>query len=77
MVDSGKTIREVIEHLKNTRHHRDPRRRPLHNSPVRPRLARRIPRGQPWIHQPFECYDALGPAKLIELVEAKEAAKKA
>ena len=31
----------------------------------------------PWIHQPFECYDALGPAKLIELVEAKEAAKKA
>ena len=31
----------------------------------------------PWIHQPFECYDALGPAKLIELVEAKEAVKKA
>ena len=25
----------------------------------------------PWIHQPFECYDALGPEKLIERVRAK------
>ena len=49
MVDSGKTIREVIEHLKKLpRHHRDPRRRPLVQGPLRPRprLARRIPRGQ-------------------------------
>ena len=27
----------------------------------------------PWVHQPFETYDAIGPEKLIAMVEAKSA----
>lgn len=81
MVDSGKTIREVIEHLKK----RYPGITEIRvavlwykaHSVLVPDWHVEYLEDNPWIHQPFECYDALGPAKLIELVEAKEAAKKA
>lgn len=81
MVDSGKTIREVIEHLKK----RYPGITEIRvavlwykaHSVFVPDWHVEYLEDNPWIHQPFECYDALGPAKLIELVEAKEAAKKA
>ena len=79
--ESGKTIREVIEHLKK----RYPGITEIRvavlwykaHSVLVPDWHVEYLEDNPWIHQPFECYDALGPAKLIELVEAKEAAKKA
>ena len=73
MVDSGKTIREVIEHLKK----RYPGITEIRvavlwykaHSVLVPDWHVEYLEDNPWIHQPFECYDALGPAKLIELVE--------
>lgn len=79
MVDSGKTIAKVVEHLK--------RRYPAiteirvavlwwkAHSVLKPDWHVEYLADNPWIHQPFECYDSLGPAKLIERVQAKQAAK--
>ena len=79
MVDSGKTIAKVVEHLK--------RRYPAiteirvavlwwkAHSVLKPDWHVEYLADNLWIHQPFECYDSLGPAKLIERVQAKQAAK--
>ena len=81
MVDSGKTIREVIAHLKQ----RYPGITELRvavlwykaHSVLVPDWHVEYLEDNPWIHQPFECYDALGAENLIKLVEAKEQAKAA
>ena len=77
MVDSGKTIREVVRHLKE----RYPAITEIRvavlwykaHSVLVPDWYVEYLEDNPWIHQPFECYDALGPAKLIERVRAKHA----
>ncbi len=79
MVDSGKTIKEVIEHLKK----RYPEITEIRvavlwwkaHSILKPDWHVDYLEDNPWIHQPFECYDDLGPEKLIERVEALEAQK--
>ena len=75
MVDSGKTIREVVRHLKE----RYPAITEIRvavlwykaHSVLVPDWYVEYLEDNPWIHQPFECYDALGPEKLIERVRAK------
>ena len=77
MVDSGKTIREVIEHLKT----RYPAVKEIRvavlwykaHSVLKPDWHVEYLEDNPWIHQPFECYDALGAENLIKRVEEKEA----
>ena len=81
MVDSGKTIREVIAHLK-TRYPaiteiRVAVRWYKAHSVLKPDWYVEYLADNPWIHQPFECYDALGADKLIERVEAKHPELKA
>ncbi len=79
MVDSGKTIKEVVAHLKN----RYPEITEIRvavlwykaHSVLKPDWYVEYLEDNPWIHQPFECYDALGPEALIARVKAKEAAK--
>lgn len=81
MVDSGKTIREVIAHLKT----RYPAITEIRvavlwykaHSVLKPDWYVAYLADNPWIHQPFECYDALGADKLIERVEAKHPELKA
>ena len=81
MVDSGKTIREVIAHLKT----RYPAITEIRvavlwykaHSVLKPDWYVEYLADNPWIHQPFECYDALGADKLIERVEAKHPELKA
>lgn len=75
MVDSGKTIREVIAHLKV----RYPAITEIRvavlwykaHSILKPDWYVEYLEDNPWIHQPFECYDDLGTKALIERVEAK------
>ena len=75
MVASGKTIREVVRHLKE----RYPAITEIRvavlwykaHSVLVPDWYVEYLEDNPWIHQPFECYDALGPEKLIERVRAK------
>ncbi len=81
MVDSGKTIREVIAHLKR----RFPKITEIRvavlwykaHSVLRPDWYVEYLPDNPWIHQPFECYDALGAEKLLERVRGKAAPEKA
>ena len=78
MVDSGKTIKEVVAHLKK----RYPEITEIRvavlwhkaHSVFKPDWAVEYLEDNPWIHQPFECYDSLGPANLIARVEAEEKA---
>ncbi len=75
MVDSGKTIREVMAHLKV----RYPAITEIRvavlwykaHSILKPDWYVEYLEDNPWIHQPFECYDDLGTKALIERVEAK------
>ncbi|MDO5530573.1 phosphoribosyltransferase [Sutterella sp.] len=79
MVDSGKTIKEVIAHLKA----RYPKITEIRvavlwwkaHSVLKPDWHVAYLEDNPWIHQPFEVYDDLGAENLIARVEAK--AKKA
>lgn len=76
MVDSGKTIQEVVAVLKA----RYPEITEIRvavlwwkaHSVFKPDWHVEYLEDNPWVHQPFECYDSLGPAKLIEMVEAKK-----
>lgn len=81
MVDSGKTIKEVVAHLKS----RYPEITEIKvavlwykaHSVLVPDWHVEYLDTNPWIHQPFELYDAMGKEKIIEHVKAKSAAKKA
>ena len=76
MVDSGKTIVKVIEHLK--------RRYPAvtdirvavlwwkAHSVIKPDYWVQYLEDNPWIHQPFERYDAMGIEALRRLQQEKE-----
>ena len=74
MVDSGKTIREVIAHIKS----RYPKVTEIRvavlwykaHSVLVPDWYVEYLADNPWIHQPFECYDGIGPEKMIERVAA-------
>ncbi len=76
MVDSGKTIKEVIEVLKQ----RYPEITEIRvavlwyksHSVLKPDWYVEFLPDNPWIHQPFEMYDAMGKDKIIELVEGAE-----
>ncbi len=73
MVDSGKTIKEVVAHLKK----RYPAITEIRvavlwykaHSVLKPDWWVDYLEDNPWIHQPFECYDEMGPEKLIERVD--------
>ena len=75
MVDSGKTISEVIAHLKS----RYPAITEIRvavlwwkaHSVLTPDWHCVFFDDNPWIHQPFECYDDLGKDTLIAQFEAK------
>lgn len=77
MVDSGKTIAEVVKHLKA----RYPKITEIRvavlwwkaHSVFKPDWHVEYLPDNPWVHQPFETYDAIGPEKLIAMVEAKSA----
>lgn len=79
MVDSGKTIQEVIVYLKE----RYPEITEIRvavlwykaHSVLAPDWYVEYLDDNPWIHQPFEMYDNMGPANLVDYVEEK--AKKA
>ena len=74
MVDSGKTIREVIAHLKT----RYPAITEIRvavlwykaHSVLKPDWHVEYLEDNPWIHQPFECYDDLGAEAFIEAIES-------
>lgn len=78
MVDSGKTIKEVIEVLKQ----RYPEITEIRvavlwykaHSVLTPDWYVEYLPDNPWIHQPFECYDSMGKDKIIEIVNAREKA---
>lgn len=80
MVDSGKTIKEVIAHLKKSYPAITEIRVAVlwwkARSVLKPDWYVTYLEDNPWIHQPFEVYDALGADRLIERVKAKEAARR-
>jgi hypoxanthine phosphoribosyltransferase len=68
LVDSGNTLHHVVEHLRR----RFPALREIRTAVLWHKEAsslapdycvERLP-GNPWVHQPFECYDSLRPAAL-------------
>lgn len=77
MVDSGKTIREVVAHLKACYPAITEIRVAVlwykAHSVLKPDWYVEYLADNPWIHQPFECYDDLGAENLIARVEAREA----
>lgn len=74
MVDSGKTIQEVVAHLKK----RYPAITEIRvavlwwkaHSVLKPDWHCVYFEDSPWIHQPFECYDDLGAEAFIEAIES-------
>ncbi len=80
MVDSGKTIKEVVQVLKQ----RYPEITEIRvavlwyksHSVLKPDWYVEFLPDNPWIHQPFECYDGMGKEKIIELVDEREKAGK-
>lgn len=74
MVDSGKTIKEVMDVLKQ----RYPEITEIRvavlwyksHSVLKPDWYVEYLPDNPWIHQPFECYDGMGKEKIIELVDS-------
>ena len=74
MVDSGKTIQEVVAHLKK----RYPAITEIRvavlwwkaPSVLKPDWHCVYFEDSPWIHQPFECYDDLGAEAFIEAIES-------
>lgn len=74
MVDSGKTIKEVVAVLKQ----RYPEITEIRvavlwyksHSVLKPDWYVEYLPDNPWIHQPFECYDGMGKEKIIEIVDA-------
>ncbi len=75
MVDSGKTIREVISCLKKRYQAIEEIRVAVlwykARSVLKPDWYVEYLEDNPWIHQPFECYDSLGADNLIKRVVAK------
>lgn len=76
MVDSGKTIKEVIEVLKQ----RYPEITEIRvavlwyksHSVLKPDWYVEYLPDNPWIHQPFESYDGMGKEAIIKLVDSYE-----
>lgn len=76
MVDSGKTIKEVIEVLKQ----RYPEITEIRvavlwyksHSVLKPDWYVEYLPDNPWIHQPFESYDCMGKEAIIKLVDSYE-----
>ena len=74
LVDSGKTIQEVVAHLKK----RYPAITEIRvavlwwkaHSVLKPDWHCVYFEDSPWIHQPFECYDDLGAEAFIEAIES-------
>jgi hypoxanthine phosphoribosyltransferase len=75
LVDSGATLARVVEHLRR----RYPALRELRTavlwykavSAAKPDYFVQYLPDSPWIHQPFEVYDAMGPAKLAARLRAE------
>jgi hypoxanthine phosphoribosyltransferase len=77
LVDSGVTLMRVIDHL----HRRYPAIAEIRTgviwykacSACRPDFFVQYLPTNPWIHQPFEVYDAMGPAKLAARLRSRRA----
>jgi len=81
LVDSGVTLARVVEHLKERYAKVDEVRTGViwykACSTFRPDyFVEHLP-ANPWIHQPFEIYDAMGPEKLAERLKQKVAGQQA
>jgi hypoxanthine phosphoribosyltransferase len=78
LVDSGVTLARVIEHLQRRFPAIDEVRTAVlwhkASSTFRPDYAVAYLPGNPWIHQPFEVYDAMGPEKLAARVRSSASA---
>lgn len=74
LVDSGVTLARVVEHLQARFARIEEIRTAVlwykAASSVRPDYYVEFLESNPWIHQPFEVYDAMGPAKLAARVRS-------